>query len=195
MSESSNGKFLPTNRILVYGISILLLLVSLTLFNKCQEEPEIIIREVVVEVPVVEHRFDTIKQPVPYFIEKVDTVYQTGGESVLNPLPGCLKRMYKETFEDSIQTINVYTETKGHIISQTVDYKTKPRYITVTDTIKVPRKPYFTVGVEVTYPVVPQINGRPAVKTGLGYTTKNRTTYTVSLDTDKRLWVGVRFKL
>lgn len=179
-------KYIPH---LIYAIAAVLIVHALI---PAKEE---VVRTVKVPVPVVEHHFDTIREPVPHAVIKTDTIYYPKGESPVERPADTLTRTYKETFEDSIQTIDVYTKVKGRIEEQSVSYKTKPRVIEHTDTIQVPVRPYFSVGVEGTVPAAPSLNGRPAIKVGIGYTTSKKTTYSVSVDTDKRLWVGIRFRL
>lgn len=152
-----------------------------------------------VEVPVIEYVHDTIYDPVPvpYAVKEVDTAlvaeYKKANDSLKTELfeQAVKINTYKETFDDSIQTITVNAKTVGTLSSLSVDYKTKPRTIKVDTVlqIEVPKNdrslsPYAEVG-------VPTNIGEIVFKAGIDYKTKNNWIFGLSYDTDKRRWIKI----
>lgn len=93
------------------------------------------------------------------------------------------KRTYKETFEDSIQTIEVTAVTTGFLDSLGLNYKTKPRHILLDTVVKVKMKepmmliPYVSTD-------LPGPNGTVNPSVGLDYV--SRKGFTVGLGYDSR---------
>lgn len=169
-----------------------------------KSEPEYIYREVKVEVPVVEHVFDTIEKPVPVVKKEVE-IDSTYYEEYLKLKDSAQKdslfretikiNEYDEKFEDSIQTINVYTKSRGEVLEQSVKYKIKPREVSVIDSFKVENKIHVNLGLELGVPTTQQFSNKPVLKGNLMLVTKKKNIYHISYDTEGRVWVGKTWKI
>lgn len=142
-------------------IGILLLAMMFFVWDRCTRKDEVIEIpiEIEVPVPVVERYTDTIEKPVPVYINNpINKELLSENQDLLdkfNKADSLLKikqyedaisiREYKETFEDTFQTIDVYTKTRGEMLQQYVHYKTKPRTIKIDTTIITTVKGKFKV--------------------------------------------------
>lgn len=143
---------------------------------------------------------DTIEKPVP-IASTEDLVYYHRYKSLKDSIKkdsayrmDTSIREYREYFKDTFQTLEVYTKTRGEMLSQTIKYTTNPYTITVRDTIEVRRKGYLSGITAFGLPLGDQI-GNPIAKVGLMYTNKNQHSLSISYDTQRRLWVGGSLKL
>lgn len=160
---------------------------------------------VTVEVPVIVREFDTIYQPKPYKVvepdkELVEKYNKLKDEKEKLQLfkEQIKERSYKETFEDSIQTIQVTSSVTGFLNSQTVNYETKPREIktVVRDTfpIKVEPKRSIRLGLEGGVPInAQQIN--PVFKGNIYFENKKGLMLSAGYDSENRVWAGLVVKL
>lgn len=179
------------------------------LWKEIKKEPQVeyVPVEVEVQVPVKEHVFDTIYMPKPVPVKEtvIDSTYYEEYVKLKDSVEKdsmfkeAIKiREYTQKFEDTVQTINVYSKTRGELLAQTVDYETKPYTITVKDTIKVPNRFKVYAGVEVGIPVAANlnINGGPVAKVNLMIKPKNRENFwTAGIDTEGRVWAGKTWKI
>jgi hypothetical protein len=176
------------------------------LWGEFNEKPEIeyVPVEVEVQVPVVEKVFDTIYQPKPIPVK--ETVIDSTFYEKYVPLKDSVQKdslfkeaikinEYETTFEDSVQTIKVYSKTRGKLISQTAEYKTKPFTITVKDSVPIIPKVKAFVGVEAGVPTIPHLATRPVAKANFMLLTKKQNIISVSYDTEGRVWVGKTWKI
>lgn len=188
---------------------ILAIVAGIFLWMEINKEPEVeyIPVEIEVPVPVKEHVFDTIYKPKPVPVETtvIDSAYYEKYLALVDSVEKAelfkeaIKiNEYLETFEDSVQTIKVYSKTRGKLLEQVAEYETKPYTITAKDTIVVPNPLKVYVGVEAGLPVSANlnINGGPVAKVNLFLKPKNRENlWSLSADTEGRIWVGKTWKL
>lgn len=193
-------KYLPWAAVFIAFMAILFLIKGLTE----KSEPEYIYREVKVEVPVVEHVFDTIEKPVPIIKRgvEIDSTYYKEylklKDSVQRDslfIETIKINEYNEKFEDSVQTINVYTKSRGEVLEQSVKYKTKPREVSVIDSFKVENKIHVNLGLELGVPTIQRFSNKPVLKGNLMLVTKKKNIYHISYDTEGRVWVGKTWKI
>ena len=142
----------------------ILTIIILFMTRGCGEKETIEVEvpvKIEVPVPVVEKYFDTIDNPVPYrVINPVNTELQRKYDQATDSIKKLLfnkviaEKEYNEKYEDTFQTINVYSKIKeGMLSKQTVNYKTKPYSIkvdtvinTVIQTPKVNKKFFMVEG-------------------------------------------------
>jgi len=188
-----------------YAIAILIGAAAMFFLKKCDTEIVEVPVEVIVEVPVVEKVFDTIKEPVPvpYVVKEYDKKlvenYKKANDSLKSELfkQAVKVNRYKEVFEDTIQTITVSTEVVGKLNWITAEYKTKPRKIKVDTVVivEVPKpdkfiSPYLEAGVptNILYPDT-------VFKAWLDFSSGGNFIFGASYDTQSRFWgkIGYRF--
>lgn len=186
-----------------WGILLLILFVFLWAKFSDKEPVQKPPVEIRVEVPVIEKQYDTIYKPSPVIEKKViDKEYYNRYLTLKDSIEknnaykeAVTIREYKQDFEDSVQTINVYSKVRGDMLAQTLSYKTKPRELTVPVDIPSDKKRTFSAGMEVGVPTVQVYSFKPVIKAGLVYKNKRDNTFSVSYDTEGRVWVGKTFKL
>ena len=174
------------------------------LLKQCNTEIIEVPVKVEYEVPVIVKEFDTVykPQPVPYLVKEVDTTlieeYKKANDSLKNELfrSAVSVNKYKETFEDSLQTITVDAEVTGKLNSMSVKYETKPKTIEISTKVpvKVPKnKISLSIYGETGLPT--NLNQPNVVfKSGIDYTSKKDIIYGASFDTEKRLWLKIGYK-
>ena len=186
---------------------IAVILITIIVLRGCTKPKETIVEvpvEVVVYVPVVEHTFDTVYEPTPFKEVVIDEEYYNKYISLRDSLSKdefikdvLTVREYKETFEDSIQTVEVYTEVTGKMNKQSLSYKTKPREIKVDTVIpvKVPEQALRRFAISVGAGFNSQSVGEGVTgKLGLVYKTK-KIDYHISRATDGNWWFGTNINL
>ena len=174
--------------------------------KQCSKEIVKVPVKIKVEVPVIEVQHDTIYEPlpVPYPVKKVDTElvekYKKANDSLKQKLfeNAVTINEYKETFEDSIQTITVSSNVTGKINSLSVSYKTKPRLIDVDTFVpfKVPsNKMSLTLYVETGIPTNIELNNKVIFKGGIDISDKKGGIYGISYDSNETVWgkIGKKF--
>jgi len=196
------------NEIPKYILYIIISVLSLFLLKECTEEIEIVEVPVVIEVPVpsVEVEFDTIKMLTPIYIKGEKEIDSTYYQKYITLKDSVQKnsmfkdaitiREYRERIEDDTIVIDLYTKVQGYMKEYQVGYKTKPRKITLDTVIKVPvpKKSQIFVGGEIGYPYSSTETDIQA-KINLYWKNKKNILYNVGIDSKKRIWVGMAFKL
>lgn len=163
--------------------------------------------EIPVYVPAVVDTFPTVKNPEP--LPKVVNIPNPVNQELLdkyNKAKDSISKLqiykdaiteneYKIEYDDSTQTVNVYTKTRGELLEQTVDYHIKPREFVLDTVINVPVKNPIKVfaGVEMGVPTLGDVT--PTLKGNILF--KNRKDHILSLgvDTRKTVWLGYSIKL
>lgn len=186
------------NKILI----VVIIIMAFIIFKQCSDDPETIEVPIKIEVPVpvVEHHFDTIKEPYPVYItdQVIDSTYYALYIKIKDSIQkdslfkdAITLREYNEIFDDTIQTINIYSKVQGFLREQTASYKTKPRTIQLDTVLSlpIPYKARFGSGVEFGY-----LKGDPILtKVNLEFDTR-KIIYKTGVDTDKRVWAGLTVK-
>jgi len=159
-----------------------------------------------VEVPVIEHVFDTVYEPyevikeVEVRDEELIAEYEKANDSLKEALfnSAVTVREYKEVFEDSSITITVDAKVTGTLNSLIAEYKTKPRIVVVDTTLSVEVPDYsrsITVYGELGVPLAlgteGATEGAPILKVGLDLSNKKNWVFGGAIDTEKRVWVKV----
>ena len=174
--------------------------------QQCNKDPEIIEIpvEIEVEVPVVEKVHDTviitekdiihISKPDTLLLKKyLDLKDQAKKDSLFKESIRIVE--YNKPFSDDFQKVGVYSKVRGVLLEQSVDYKTKPKTIIVRDTIKIENKNKFYIGAELGIPTIPTLNSTPVLKGGFVFQNKKGNTFSLSYDTEGRVWAGKTFKI
>lgn len=171
-----------------------LMLLSVLLYRQCTLPPvvpETIIKERIIKVPEIVNHFDTVTIFKPFKRTIIDSTYKDAylaeKDSVkrLNLyLKAITVKEYTQNFTDTFQSIDVYTKTRGDLLAQTVNYKTFEREIIYKDTVILP-KPRRTLHLGV------EGNNNLDFKAGLLYTNRKKTIYSVGVDIDKNISVGI----
>lgn len=185
---------------------IFLIVGSILFIRQCGEEPviEYVPVEVEVLVPSVEKVFDTIYEPKPVnvIVKEIDSTYYEKYKQLKDSVAkdSMFKEAikineYKEVFEDTLQTIDVYSKTRGKLLEQSVKYTTKPYYITVKDSIQIQKKVTVSVGSEIGISTINPILNKPVIKGNLIIKNKRDNTISISYDTEGRVWLGKTWKI
>jgi hypothetical protein len=183
---------------------IALLVIVLLYLDKCTKDPEIIEVPVTVfiQAPEIENTFTAVFDPVPLpKPRKVDDSWYNAYKSLKDSIAKdsmvqdlATIRDYKETFEDSVLTIDISAKVRGNLLSLQPSYKLKPFKIRYDTIINVARpKDFFSVdfGVEVGTPLIP--NGDPLiVKPELGIRL-GKLRISGSYGSDNRAWLGLSY--
>lgn len=144
-------KGLKLNKTIIYNIIIIVLVVWIVrLYNK--EEEQIVIpsqeNTMTSENPVAVIRVDTIFNDSIHEVLKVVEVENPVNEELFAEYEEAVRnndslkqvilfkdavteRRYKEIYEDTIQIITVESDVVGTLLNQTVNYKTKPRIVSI----------------------------------------------------------------
>jgi hypothetical protein len=157
-----------------------------------------------IRVPTVEYLHDTVKvfDNTSLRKVKVDTVlyYKYTSEEDVAIKDSIFKesifiREYNQSFEDSVQTVDVYSKVRGTLLEQSLKYKTKPYQITLKDTVFLQPKSYLSAGIELGLPTTPSVGTSPDFKGNVSLTNKRGNSFSVSFDTNGRFWVGKQWKI
>src|SRR5690554_495254 len=188
---------MKTKDIFPYLICVIL---GFFLFKECNREnkPETIIKEVSVKVPEIKKQFDTVFVDRPVRIVEVDTIYlkeyvnASDEEKEALFIDAVTVRDYYHTFEDENQAINVSSQVRGHLLTQSVDYTIFERKVTTKDTFDLPmpqRKLYFLpeIGSNIRFDGI-------KVKAGLIYQDRKEHLYKLSYDSEGVFWLGYGIK-
>ncbi len=180
-------------------------------FDPKTEEVEVPIR-VEVPVPVIEKEFVTVYKPKPYpiylkgeVIKEIDSSYYKKYKALKNEkerdslFKDAIKiNTYKEKVEDDTITINLNMKVRGKLLNYQVGYKTKPRSIPLDTIIKVfiPTQNKFFYGVSAGMPIIknPTLGVVPVAKADLYWKTKGDILINTSIDSEKRVWVGLAWE-
>lgn len=193
--------------------NILLILLILFLYKGNEVlEPQIIIKDKIVNVPGKDGKLDTIYLPKPIsVINPVNTEllvkYNSLKDTVakLELFKDVIKeREYSEVYEDSVQKISIYTKVQGKLLKQAPKYEIKPYTIKVKDTTiinyNIPSTNKILVGLETGLPLTlftqkEVIDFKPVVKGNVYFQNKKSNVITVGFDTNKTIWAGYLIKL
>lgn len=197
-------KYLPL--VLKYLPWAFLIVCSILLVRQCGQDPKIeyIPVEVEVLVPSVEKDFDTIYKPTTVYVKvkEIDSSYYKKYVKLKDSVAKDIMfkeaieiNEYKQVFEDTLQTINVYTKSRGTVLSQSVSYKTKPYTIKVKDSVENKVKSSLSIGTELGIPTVPSLDMTPVVKGNIIFTNKKGNTFSASYDTEGKVWIGKSWKI
>lgn len=171
---------------------IALMVMSVVLYRQCTEKvkPQVKIVTKTIKIPEYINHFDTITVFKPFKSTIIDTTYK---EKYLNAkdsierlklyLDAINIKEYNQKFTDTFQTINVYTKTRGDLLSQSVNYKTFKRDIIQNDTILIKPRRSLNIGLE--------INNKLDVRASLLYTDRKKTIYSVGIDANKNIHGGI----
>lgn len=177
---------------------IAIAVLSVLFYRQCtlpKPEPKIIIKEKIVTIPEVINHFDTITILKPFKSIEIDSTYKQqylkSKDSIqrLNLyLEAISVHEYNQNFKDSTQSIDVWTRTRGSILGQTVNYKIFEQQITTKDTIELPKtRRSLHLGFET--------SSNLDLKASLLYTNRKKTIYSVGVNQDKTIFVGIAIPL
>tara|TARA_R110000772_G_scaffold50518_4_gene116149 strand:- start:33330 stop:33950 length:621 start_codon:yes stop_codon:yes gene_type:complete len=194
------------NKLLKYIPWVIAAILAILMVRGCGQTPEkeYITVETVIEVPSIKYVFDTIYEPVPVYkkVKEIDSIYYKEYKKLKDSVKkdSMFKKAieineYTEKFEDTLQTIDVYSKTRGKLLEQTVKYTTKPYYITVKDSVEIKRKTILSVGAEIGVPTIPTLSTSPVLKGNVIITNKRGNSISASYDTEGRVWVGKTWKI
>lgn len=136
------------------------------LAHECGTPPEIkeVPVTVYVKVPIIQREFDTIENPYPVKVVVTDSFYYKEYLILKDSLQrdslardALAVREYNNSFEDTVQTIDVFSRVRGHLLDVQASYVTKPftvRHDTVIP-VKIPRK-HFALGLSSSIPATPE---------------------------------------
>lgn len=188
--------FVDIKNIIPYVLAIVL---GLLLARECNRDktPKTITRTVTVKVPEIIRQFDTIYKPIPKVVRETDTIILKEFLSASDSLKIAMyinatkEREYLETFEDSIQKIDVFTKVRGELLSQTASYKIFERSIRQTDTVRLKGERNFYL--------LPQVgfnNNAAQIKSSLSFLYQDRKNrlYTIGYDSDGFILIGYGLK-
>lgn len=174
----------------------------------CGPEPKLVEVPIKIEVPVpvIVKEFDTVREPYPVYIEGptvVDSLYYNKYMQLTTDLQrdslfkdAITIREYKERIEDDTITITLNMRVQGFLKEYQVGYETKPYSIPLDTVIKVaiPKKVQLFGGLELGLPLSKIGEQLPVVKGNLLMKNKKDNLYTIGIDTEKRIWLGMLFK-
>jgi len=193
--------------------NILLIIVILFLFRSSETpEPEIIIKDRIVEVPGKDGKLDTIYLPKPINIKNPINTELLSKYNSLKDTVAKLElfktvieeRDYNEVYEDNIQKITIYTKVQGKLLKQAPKYEIKPSTIVIKDTTTInynkPPTNKLLIGLETGLPLdiftkkeIGIIN--PVVKGSIYFQNKKSNIITAGFDSNKTIWAGYIIKL
>jgi len=202
--ENNMKKYLPL--ILKYLPWLILSICLILLVRQCGEKPRVEYVEVEVEVlvPSVEKVFDTIYEPTPKYVKvkEIDSTYYKKYTELIDEVAkdsifkeAITVNEYNETFSDTLQTIQVYSKTRGQLIAQSVKYVTNPYSIKVKETVEIKKRSSLSIGSEIGMPTINLTNPVPILKANAILTNKRGNTFSISYDTEGRAWVGKSWKI
>lgn len=173
-------------------------IISVLFYRQCSiplPEPEIIIKERIIKVPEIKHSFDTITILKPFKQTITDSTYKLAYLNAKDSLArlnlyldAITAKEYNENFTDSIQSIDVYSKTRGNLIAQTVSYKLFEREIKTKDTIVLPL-PRRTIHLGF------ETSTKLDLKANLFYTDRKKTIYSVGINPEKTVFIGIAIPL
>jgi len=140
--------------------------------------------------PAIFHQFDTIKIFKNTKEIKIDSTYYNKWIKLVNDKSKDIAykdavtiREYKETFEDSIQKINVFGEVTGRLNKLSVSYDLKERKF--TENVPIPQKYHLFMGGGVGVSMKDNSSVQPLYQAGLIFQNKKGNLF--SLKTDHKL--------
>jgi hypothetical protein len=185
-------------------VNIILGIIIFFLFqNPKPVEPEIIIRDVIIEIPGKDGKFDTIYLPKPYKVENsVNTElvkkYNAQKDTIAKLemyKDAITERNYNEIYEDSTVKIDIYTKVQGKLLQQAPKYFVKPVTVVFKDTTIInynkPPRNKILVGIEAGLPKI----DNPILKGSVYFQNKKDNIITIGYDSNKTIWAGYIIRL
>lgn len=193
-------------QVLKYLPWIFLIVGAIVFIRQCNTkiEPEYITIEKEILVPSVEKIFDTIRVPVPVdrAVIKIDSTYYDRYLKLKDSVQRdsmfreAIKiNEYTQQFEDTLQTIEVYSKTRGDLLEQNVKYITKPSTILVKDSVEIKKRNHVHFGAEVGIPIRSSFEVTPVIKGNVVFENKKGNTFSLGYDTEGRVWIGKTWKI
>lgn len=180
--------------------ALVLAVAGLTYFLLQKPEDKVIKVPVVIEVPVpgIIGTFPPSELPKPIKVNPkpiIDTIPHKQRDSILQD--ALTIRTYKEVFKDSVQEVSVESEVQGKLLKQSVEYNIYPRKIKVDTVVeyKLPSpkiKLYAGGGVGTKTDFT---NIEPVFQAGVAIQNKKDRILTINVDTEKKVMLGLYFKL
>jgi hypothetical protein len=186
--------------------SFILIITFLLLLKNCNNNTT-----TEVEVPI------TVEIKVPEYIKVFDTIYQDKikyrTKTVPNPTDSLLTqyltdsidrlnmfisaisvREYTQTFEDTIQKIDIYSKTRGELLEQSVSYNIFPRTYKL-DTVLVIKCPIVSQQFINVGPGYNFVTNQPTIQTSYMYINKKSRVYQAGLSSEGNVYVkyGIKF--
>lgn len=200
----SNIKWTPLKISVLVNIVLISILVFLFSGKEEVIDPVVETKTVYIEVPAKEGKLDTVYLPQPYpvtnpvnqdLLDKYESLRDSVARKELFK-EAITENEYKETYEDSIVKIDVYTKVRGTLLKQASNYFVKPSRLAYKDTVTI-IKPYTPKvhlygGLEVGIPTENIIN--PSIKGTLMFQDKKGNMLTAGYDTNKTIWLGKTWK-
>jgi hypothetical protein len=173
-------------------------IISLLFYRQCNiplSPPEITIKEKIIKIPEIKNHFDTITILKPFKQFKIDSAYKNrylmakdSLERLNLYLSAITVKEYNQNFTDSTQSIDVWTKSRGELLAQTLKYKIFERQIINIDTIKLPKsRRTIHLGFET--------STKLDLKASLLYTDRKKTIYSVGINPEKTVFVGISIPL
>lgn len=193
--------------IIIIILALLLLFVGYDFLTREDKYIEVPV-EIEVPVPSVEGTSDTVYVPYPKYVNNpLDKQLLKDNDSLLKKYQeadSIIKelqykdaisiREYKEVYEDTFQTIEISTKTRGHLLEQSLVYKTKPYKIKVDTTVTTKVKGTFKASglIEMGTPILSDDNFSSfVIKPGILLQNSKNFGLSVSIDTEGKGWLGV----
>jgi len=95
---------------------------------------------------------------------------------------------YDQNFTDSTQSIDVWTKSRGDVLAQTLKYTIFEKNIKIIDTIPLP-KPRRTIHLGF------ETSTKLDLKANLFYTDRKKTIYSIGINPEKTVFVGIAIPL
>ena len=192
---------LNKKNILIVIASIIIIILVIFLFKK--QDPEVIKVpvKITIPIPVKIGYSDTIFKPSPIKENPInkDLVKKfKEAEDKLSLYEEAIKeREYNLSFDDSVQTINVYTKVQGKLLSQASNYITKPYTVDIDTVLNVPVKNKIKVfaGVSVSVPFLEDSYNKPTFQANLLIKNKKDNIILIGFDSKKYIHAGYNIKL
>lgn len=177
---------------------VIISIMSVLFYRQCnlpKPPPEIIVKEKIVKIPEYINNFDTITVFKRFKEVKIDSLYKyeylQAKDSIQRLklfIDAITIKEYNENFTDSLQSIDIYTKTRGEVLAQNVKYKLFEREITVKDTIILPKnRRTLNLGFETSSDL--------DLKASLLYTDRKKTIYSIGINQEKTVFIGVAIPL
>lgn len=199
----SNIKWTPLK--VSIGINIIMVGMLIFLLDKpIQQDPVYVVEEKVLVIPQKDGAFELLTPPTPV-IHKSPTInkklladYRSLRDSIAKEKvyeEAITENEYRETYEDSLVKIDVYTKVRGKLLKQAPSYVVKPFAVKYADTtiIKLHEPTInFYGGVEAG---IPLSEGDAMAKGTFYFQNKKQNIISLGVDTKGYVWGGYIIKL
>lgn len=199
----SNIKWTPLK--ISIGINIIMACILIFLLDKpIQQDPVYVVEEKMLVIPQKDGAFELLTPSTPV-IHKSPTInkklladYRSLRDSIAKEKAyeeAITENEYRETYEDSIVKIDVYTKVRGKLLKQAPSYIVKPTTVKHIDTTSVnlyePTINFYG-GVEAGFPIGV---GETTAKGTLYFQNKKQNIISLGIDTKGHIWGGYIIKL